>query len=79
MNVYVQVLNLLDAMNIIGVYASTGNPDDDGFLEAAQWQNFITSQIDEQSFRDLYWAKLASNPNNYALPRRIRLGIQLNF
>lgn len=79
MNVYVQVLNLLDAMNVIGVYSSTGNADDDGFLEAAQWQNYISSQIDEQSFRDLYWAKLASNPNNYALPRRIRLGIQLNF
>lgn len=79
MNIYVQVLNLLDAMNVIGVYSATGNPDDDGFLDAAQWQNFISAQIDEESYRDLYWAKLASNPNNFALPRRIRLGIQLNF
>lgn len=79
MNIYIQVLNLLDAMNVINVYQATGNPDDDGFLDAAQWQNFIGAQIDEDAYRDLYWAKLASNPNNFALPRRIRLGIQLNF
>lgn len=41
MNIYIQVLNLLDAMNVINVYQATGNPDDDGFLDAAQWQNFI--------------------------------------
>lgn len=80
MNVYVQVLNLFDALNIINVYSATGNPDDDGFLDAAEWQNLIsTISVDEQAFRDLYMIKLASNPNNFALPRRIRLGIQLNF
>ncbi|MDT8412185.1 MAG: carboxypeptidase regulatory-like domain-containing protein [Vicingaceae bacterium] len=80
LNVYVQVLNLFDALNIIGVYSATGNPDDDGFLDAAEWQNLIsTISVNEEAFRDMYWAKLASNPNNFALPRRIRLGVQLNF
>lgn len=79
LNVYVQVLNLFDALNILNVFSATGNADDDGFLQAAEWQNLIASKIDEKSFRDLYLASLQSNPNNYALPRRIRLGVQLNF
>lgn len=78
MNVYIQVLNLFDANNILNVYSSTGNPDDDGFLASESQQQFITQQPDEQAFRDQYNAKVA-NPSYYALPRRIRLGIQLNF
>lgn len=77
-NVYIQVLNLLDANNILGVYSTTGNPDDDGFLASADQQQFISQQPDEQAFRDQYNTKV-STPFNYALARRIRLGIQLNF
>ncbi len=79
LNVYVQVLNLLDAQNILNVYSATGNANDDGYLAAAEWQNQIALAIDEAAYRDLYTTKLASNQFNYALPRRIRLGIQLNF
>jgi Carboxypeptidase regulatory-like domain/TonB dependent receptor-like, beta-barrel/TonB-dependent Receptor Plug Domain len=79
LNVYIQVLNLMDADNVLGVYSATGNADDDGYLAAAEWQNLIALAIDETALRDLYTAKLASNPFNYSLPRRIRLGIQLNF
>ena len=78
LNVYIQVLNLLDARNIISVYPFTGNATDDGFLAASYQQTFIEQNLDEQSFRDLYSAKV-DNGNNFALPRRIRLGIQLNF
>lgn len=78
LNVYIQVLNLLDARNILSVYSFTGNAEDDGFLASATQQTFIEGQLDEQSFRDLYTAKV-ENGNNFALPRRIRLGIQLNF
>jgi hypothetical protein len=78
LNIYIQVLNVLNAKNIIGVYAATGNPDDDGFLAAAQFEQFISQQTDEEAFRDLYDAKKAT-PFNYALPRRIRIGVQLNF
>lgn len=78
LNVYVQVLNLLNFKNILNVYNTTGNPDDDGYLAEAQFQNFIASQTSEESYRDLYNAKLA-NPSFYSLPRRIRLGVQLNF
>lgn len=78
MNVYLQVQNLLNGKNIVSVYRSTGNPEDDGYLTAARYQNDIESQNDEQSFREQYAMKV-NNPSNYALPRRIQLGIMLNF
>ncbi|MDG1476443.1 MAG: carboxypeptidase regulatory-like domain-containing protein, partial [Vicingaceae bacterium] len=78
LNVYIQVLNLLDAKNIIFVYPFTGNATDDGFLAASYQQTFIEQNLDQQSFRDLYSAKI-DDGSNFALPRRIRLGIQLNF
>jgi len=78
LNVYIQVQNLLGTQNVIGVYRKTGNPSDDGYLADAGSQPSIQSQTDEQSFRDLYAIKV-NNPNNYSLPRRIRLGIMLNF
>jgi hypothetical protein len=78
LNVYVDLQNLLNTQNILGVYRKSGNPDDDGFLAAAEHQVTIQSQTDEQSFRDLY-AVAVNNPFNYSRPRRIRLGVVLNF
>lgn len=78
LTVYIQVLNILNTKNIISVYRKTGNPDDDGYLAAAEFQNNIASQNDEQSYRDLYATKI-NNPDNYSQPRRIRLGLLFNF
>ena len=78
LNVYLQILNVLDTKNVLGVYSATGTPDDDGFLAAAEWQTLIASNPDEQAYRDLYAAKVA-DPTNFSLPRRFRLGLQLNF
>ncbi len=78
LNVYLQILNVLNSKNIIEVYSTTGNPDDDGYLADAQYQTLISQQTSEQSFRDLYQVKL-QNPYFYSLPRRMRLGILLNF
>ncbi|MEI6750654.1 MAG: TonB-dependent receptor, partial [Bacteroidota bacterium] len=78
LNVYVQVLNILNAKNILGVYRATGNPDDDGYLAAAEYQPLIRSQLDEQSYRELYALRL-NTPGNYSSPRLIRLGVSLNF
>lgn len=78
LNVYVIVLNALDAKNIIRVYRATGNPDDDGYLAAAQYQAQIEQRVDPISYRELYALKI-NNPYNYSLPRRIRLGVILNF
>ncbi|MBL4652944.1 MAG: hypothetical protein JKY53_08795 [Flavobacteriales bacterium] len=78
LNVYLQVLNLLNNVNVIGVHRFTGNSDDDGYLVSAQFQNDISIQNDPQSYRELYSIKV-NNPSNYTLPRRIRLGIMVNL
>jgi hypothetical protein len=77
-NVYLQVLNVLNSKNVLSVYRATGNPDDDGYLAAAEYQTQINQQIDSESYRDLYMLRVNS-PYNYSSPRRIRLGIAFNF
>src|ERR1041385_6598717 len=80
LNLYIQVQNLFDARNIIAVYKATGNANDDGFLTDANSQNFIYAQVDPQAFMDLYSLKVnTQDPSNYSLPRRIRLGVKLDF
>jgi len=78
LNVYLQVLNILNSKNIMGVYSATGNPDDDGYLAAAEYQAQINSQLNTQSYIDLYRIRVNS-PYNYSSPRMIRLGVGLNF
>ncbi len=78
LNVYVQVLNLFNSQNITSVYRYTGNPDDDGYLNSAEYQSQIESYNDPQAFRDLYSTRI-NNHNNYSLPRRIRLGLTFSF
>ncbi len=77
-NVYLQVLNVFDTKNVRGVYPFTGNPDDDGYLAAAEWQKEISSQIDPESFRQLYGI-FVDRPGNYTSPRYIRLGVIFNL
>ena len=78
LNIYLQVLNVLNTKNITDVYAATGNADDDGYLAAAEYQAGINAQIDPQSYKDLY-ALRVNSPYNYSSPRRLRLGVSLNF
>lgn len=78
LNVYLRVTNLLNQFNVLGVYRATGNPDDDGFLEAAESQLSIQNQIDEDAFRNYYSMKV-DNPFNISSPRTIRLGVKFDF
>ncbi len=78
LNVYVSVNNVLNTKNVINVYPATGNPDDDGYLAAPEWQREINEQLDPQSYRDLY-ALFVDRPWNYSSPRTIRLGVIFNF
>lgn len=79
MEVYLQVMNLFNFKNVLNVYRYSGNADDDGFLIDPQTQAYINNRIpDAQSFRELY-AMSVANPYNFAQPRRIRLGLLVNF
>ena len=77
-NVFIQVLNLLNSKNITNVYAATGNPNDDGYLSAPEWQREIQSQVDPQSYIQMYQLYVNSG-YNYSMPRHIRLGLSINF
>jgi len=77
-NVYLQILNLLNSKNIMNVYNATGNANDDGYLSAPEWQREIQSQIDPQAYIQMYQIYVNSG-GNYSTPRQIRLGLSLNF
>ena len=78
LNVYIQVLNVLNTNNITAVYSATGNANDDGYLASAEYQAQINSQISPLAYRDMY-STYIDNPGNYSLPRRIRLGLSFGF
>lgn len=78
LQVYVLVLNLLNTKNVVNVYRYTGNADDDGFLASADGQQYVSQQLNPQSYSDLYKVRVA-NPFNYSVPRRIRLGLLYEF
>lgn len=78
MNVYLQMFNVFNNLNVRRVYRYTGSASDDGYLTDARYQNDIQSQIDEQSFREQYSMKI-NDPANYNLPRRTRIGVLVTF
>ena len=77
-NIYLEVNNILNTKNVRTVYRSTGNPDDDGYLAAPEFQQAINSNIDALSFIDMYKTRV-EYPYNYSLPRRIHLGVSFSF
>ncbi|MCK4661946.1 MAG: carboxypeptidase-like regulatory domain-containing protein [Bacteroidales bacterium] len=78
LNIYLDIANLLDAQNILEVYSSTGNPEDDGFLNNPQNQKYIQARYSEESYR-YYYSMIVNNPGRYSLPRRIKVGVLLSF
>ena len=78
MNVYLWIQNLFNTENIIAVYGYTGNPLDDGYLSSAYGAETIEGQVNAASFTDLYTARM-QNPDNYSIPRRIRIGLSFDF
>jgi hypothetical protein len=78
LNVYLWVTNLFNTRNILSAFRFTGNPDDDGFLAAAQYQPFINQQNDPDAFRN-YYAMYVNDPRNLGNPRQLRLGVRFDF
>jgi hypothetical protein len=77
-NVFLQILNLLNTQNVLNVYPATGVPDDDGYLAAAEWQREINEQTSPASYRLLYDYAL-QRPWYYSSPRQIRIGVMFSF
>jgi outer membrane receptor protein involved in Fe transport len=76
--IYIDVLNLLNTKNVVGVYEATGSPTDDGYLSSAAAQASIEAQTDPLAYTDQYNVKML-NYNHYTQPRRMQLGIMFNF
>lgn len=88
LNIYVQVLNVLNTKNAINVYDKTGSAFDDGFLNTSDAATLINSPRYTQRFADLYEAislnnrQAAFNVYGYDVwgpPRQIIAGILINF
>ena len=91
---YLWVQNLLDDRAILNVYRFTGQPDNDGFLQTPSGQEAIRTSVDSEAFLFGY-DLVQTGPLNetaggfgasggggapfYGLPRRVRLGILLDF
>lgn len=75
---YLFVQNVLGAENPTDYYASTGLPDNSAFLDTELGQGFIDSSKDPEAFKSDYEA-LERDPENYGIPRIIRLGLKLRF
>lgn len=78
LNAFVYVTNLFNIKDIISVNGFTGRADDDGYLASAQGNLASQTQVSRLSYIDYYNMSLWNN-NNINLPRRINLGLQLNF
>ena len=78
LNVYGNVLNLFNTRNTISVYRYTGVGYDDGYLTSPQGVQFLSSKQFQQSYTDLYNARLL-DPGKFNNPRRINFGLLLEF
>ena len=81
-NAYFRVQNLFNTLNIVNVYKFSNDADNDGYLQSSFGQDRIKGVQDTgrdvDAFLDAYgWRLLA--PGNYTLPRRMYLGVILDF
>ena len=73
---YLWIQNLLNRRNYIDVYGSTGEPDNTAYLLTQEAQGPI--QTYGQGFISDYKAR-ELDPENFGLPRIIRLGLRVEF
>jgi len=69
---FLSIENLLDRANFFWVYFITGQPDSDGFEEQVRIGPNGDQRVQE-------YRALVNDPNNYARPRTIRLGLSVEY
>ena len=74
---YLDINNIFNFSNVSSVYRYTGNASDDGFLTAAEFQNYISQQTCPESFIDYYTYTMTAGRLGSA--RVITLGAMFNF
>lgn len=84
LELYVNVLNLLDSKQVLNVYPTTGSPDDDGWLTSPVAGAFVTNPQYVAFYKainlDNRWAYTTATGNDiYGSPRQIRVGAKLEL
>jgi outer membrane receptor protein involved in Fe transport len=77
-NAFVFVQNIFNIKDVLNVDDYTGRPDNDGYLVDPHGIQDVQQRADPQSFIDIYTVNLI-NPANINMPRRINVGLQINF
>ena len=81
-NAYLRVQNLFDIRNVRNVFPFTGDPEDDGFLISSFGTDAVdqlnTQNRSEEAYLAAYNWRLDSF-SNFTLPRRIYLGLIMDF
>ncbi len=73
LNIYIQVLNVLDRRNVLDVFDATGRADNDGFLSTTAGQ-----ALPERT-KQMYDLAYNIDGFRYDTPRQARLGLLFNF
>lgn len=85
LDIYVNILNLLDTKQVINVFTTTGTPEDDGWLSnpagASKAQSVpLYAEFYKAINLDNRWAYTTATGNDvYGAPRQIRVGARLEF
>ncbi len=94
MNIYLNVINLFDNLNVENVFLRTGSTKDDGYLSDpstggqlvetygenyAKLYNALNIDYYQQWQLAMTGAAILTNPYFYGPPRQIRLGIKLEY
>jgi hypothetical protein len=93
LNVYLRVSNVLNTLNVRGVYAASGDPSNDGFLASSLGRLELSrytdgNSISDQAIRELgrnvqnfigFYEMGMLNPGFFFAPRRVYLGAIFEF
>lgn len=69
---FVEVENLFDRRNVVDVYTSTGAPDDNGLMA-------LNVNSPTYAQEKLWYELMARDPQNFDVPRTVRVGLEFNF
>ena len=72
---YIWVENLLNTVNAVNVYRTTGNPFTSGYLNTQEGRAVAAGNV---GYTEDYLA-LERDPFNFGIPRLIKLGFKVNF
>ncbi len=83
MNVYLTITNLLNTKNILGVFNTSGDPYDDGYLNTEEGQAKLASyaQYGEEYaeiYKKFYLADIYDS-GHFGTPRQVRVGFRLEY